>query len=69
MQNSFLQSESWNFFDKPLANRVKPLDPVENPIEFETLHRKLLEATSMPYGTAISHLADKHLDGEPVPQD
>lgn len=31
LQNSFLSSGSWNFFEKPLANRVKPFDPVENP--------------------------------------
>ena len=51
VQNSFLASDSWNFFKKPLANRTKPLDPVENEIEFKTVHRKLLEANGVPYGT------------------
>ena len=34
VQNSFLESDSWNFFEKPLANRVAPFDPETNPIEF-----------------------------------
>ena len=28
VQNSFMESESWNFFEKPLANRVEPFDKV-----------------------------------------
>ena len=51
VQNSFMQSDSWNFFKKPLANRVTPFDPVENEIQFKTVHRKLLEANAVPYAT------------------
>ena len=66
MQNSFFESDSWNFFEKPLANRVAPIDPETHPIEFQTLHKKLLESNARPYGLAISHLSDKHLNGETI---
>ncbi len=43
VQNSFTASNSWNFFKEPLANRVAPFDPEEHEIEFNTVHRKILE--------------------------
>jgi len=66
LQNSFMASDSWNFFKEPLANRVAAFDPEEHEIQFNTVHRKLLEANAMPYGTAISHIADKHVNGDTI---
>ena len=43
VQNSFMESESWNFFEKPLANRVAPFDENDQPIQFKTVHKKLTE--------------------------
>ncbi len=61
-----MESNSWNFFKEPLANRVAPFDPIEHEIQFETVHRKLVEANVMPYGTAISHIADKYVNGDSI---
>ena len=66
LQNSFMESDSWNFFKEPLANRVAAFDPVENEIEFKTVHRKLTEANGMPYGTAIGHIADRYVNGDSI---
>ena len=66
VQNSFMQSDSWNFFKKPLANRVTPFDPVENEIEFKTVHRKLLEVNRVPYATQIGHISVLNVNGEPI---
>ncbi len=61
-----MASDSWNFFEKPLANRVAHFDPKEHEIQFKTVHRKLLEVNNMPYGTAIGHIADKYVTGESI---
>ncbi len=66
LQNSFMASDSWNFFKEPLANRVAAFDPVEHEVQFNTVHRKLLEANAMPYGTAISHIANKYVNGDSI---
>ena len=34
--SSFLENDSWNFFEKPIGNRVDPITESENPIEFHT---------------------------------
>ena len=66
VQSSFTESDSWNFFERPLANRVEPFNEIDNPIEFQTVHRKLRENKSMPYGLAIGHIGDKYLNGEMI---
>lgn len=37
----FIGTESWDFFSKPMTNRVAPFDPVKNPIEVQTIQKKL----------------------------
>ena len=69
LQSDMMASGSWNFFKGPLKNRLTPFDPVEHETQFKTVHRKMLEANAMPYGTAIGHIADKMEDGTPVPKD
>ncbi len=61
-----MASGSYNFFKEPLANRVAPFNPIEREIEFNTVHRKLLESNAMPYGTSIGHIADKYVTGEKI---
>ena len=34
---SFEPSDSWDFFKEPFRNRVKPFDPIENPIDVLTI--------------------------------
>ncbi len=69
LQNSFMASGSYNFFKEPLANRVAPFDPEEHEVQFNTVHRKMLESNAMPYGTAISHVADKYVNGDKIARD
>lgn len=66
VQNSFSESDSWNFFEKPLANRVTPFNETDNPIEFKTVHLKLTESKNLPYGLAIGHIGDKYLNGDMI---
>ena len=60
---SFQPSDSWDFFNEPFRNRVKPFDPVEHPIDVLTTQKKLVQANPFPFGTAISHIANRNLDG------
>ena len=64
VQNSFSESDSWNFFEQPLSNRVEPFNEIDNPIEFKTVHLKLTESKELPYGLAIGHIGDRYLNGD-----
>ena len=35
--SSFLENDSWNFFEKPIGNRVAPVTAEEHPISFQTM--------------------------------
>jgi len=62
---SFLPSESWNFFDADLSNRLKPFD-VEDTTGYimdQTLRKKMVEASQRPFGLAISHIGEMRNDG------
>lgn len=60
---SFLNSGSWNFFEKPMSNRVDPFDQDENWCEAATIQRKLGETTAWPFDTGISQIADRLPNG------
>jgi len=63
---SFEASDNWDFFDKPFRNRVKPFDSNENPVDVQTIQKKLVEGNSRPFGQAISGIANKNLDGTEI---
>lgn len=65
--NSFKANEgSWNFFEKKMMNRVPPFTPEDDPIEFATMHKKIIDGSKCPYGTAIAHVASIGNDGKYV---
>ncbi len=64
--SSFQENESWNFFEKPIGNRVKPITEEENPIEFQTMLQKILEANVHPFALRIGHLGERLADGSTV---
>jgi hypothetical protein len=64
--SSFKESDSWNFFENQMSNRVSPFSAHDDFIEFNTMHKKLLEGSRCPYGTGVSHIANKGNDGELV---
>ena len=35
--SSFLENDSWNFFEKPIGNRIDPITEEDHPIEFQTM--------------------------------
>ena len=52
----FTSTNSWNFFEKPMSNRVKAFDPVSDKCEDLTLRKKMTEATDRPFVTAVGHI-------------
>lgn len=60
---SFEASDSWDFFEKPFRNRVKPFDAINDPIDVMTIQKKLVEGNKHPFAQAISGIANKELDG------
>jgi len=63
---SFSPTDSWNFFEKPFLNVVKPFDKKKHEIERKTVLKKMTEGTHRPFGTAISDIARCNLDGSTV---
>jgi len=62
---SFLPSNSWDFFDATLSNRVPEFD-LTNQAEYimdMTLRKKMVEGAMRPFGTAVGHVARTNLDG------
>jgi mannose-6-phosphate isomerase class I len=41
---SFTPTDSWNFFEYPMSNVVKPFDKEDHDIERKTVLRKMVEA-------------------------
>jgi hypothetical protein len=54
---NFTGTDSFNFFELPMRNRVDPFTEEENPIEFQTLRKKMTEAVNRPYVCAVGHIA------------
>lgn len=54
---------SWDFFDRPLRNRIEPFDPDVDKIAVRTIERKLFDGTGRPYVTGVRDLYTKKLDG------
>jgi hypothetical protein len=63
---SFTPTDSWNFFEYPMSNVVKPFDKEDHDIERQTVLKKMVEANQRPFGTAISDIARCNLDGSTV---
>ena len=40
----FVPTDSWNFFEYPMSNVVKPFDKVDHAIERQTVLKKMTEA-------------------------
>ena len=73
-QDHLLPSDSWNFFKQTIRSRIFRIGDVDEnnlteteEIVVETLIPKMVEATSRPLALAVSHLADKHNNGESIP--
>ncbi len=66
--SSFFENESWNFFEKPIGNRVSPITEEDHPIEYNTMFQKMLEANVHPFALRIGHLGEQYTNGENVNQ-
>ena len=55
---NFTGTDSWNFLENPMMNRVAPFDPVEHQCEENTIRKKLTEASMWPYVCSVSQIAD-----------
>jgi len=63
---SFVPTDSWNFFEYPFSNVVKPFDKDDHAIERMTVLKKMTEANQRPFGTGISDIARCKNDGTNV---
>jgi len=62
--SSFKQSDSWNFFEKPLTNRLltkkdfeeMPENP-EDEIIMDTMFKKMVEASKNPFALSVGNIA------------
>uniref|UniRef100_A0A7S3I4L1 Uncharacterized protein n=3 Tax=Choreotrichia TaxID=141411 RepID=A0A7S3I4L1_9SPIT len=61
----FLPTESWNFLDAQLTNRLKPFDTTTETgfIMDQTFRKKLVEASQRPFGLGIGHIGKMRNDG------
>lgn len=61
----FMPTESWNFLDAQLTNRLKPFDTETDAgyIMDQTFRKKITEASMRPFGVAISHIGKMRNDG------
>ena len=64
--SSFLENDSWNFFEKPIGNRIEPITEEDHPIEFQTMLQKILEANKFPFAVRIGHIGEQYTDGSNV---
>ena len=65
----FTQTDSWNFFKLPLRNRLQGFTMEDNPVEWETIRKKLVEGSARPFATAIGHIGKSNLDGTDLVDD
>lgn len=70
---SFNNSGSWNFFKKPMSNRVDPWtrgpdiadhEGEEFTCEVNTMLKKMVESAQRPFATALGHVAMCYNNGE-----
>ena len=66
--HSMKPTDSWNFFENPMSNRVEPFDPKEDFIEFQTVHKKMSEGSKCPYATATGGIARVNNQGVGLPK-
>lgn len=64
--SSFLENDSWNFFEKPIGNRIEPITESDHSCEFQTMLQKILEANVHPFAVRIGHIGEQYTDGESV---
>ena len=62
----FTSTDSWNFFENPFKTRVDPFDPVDHVIEYNTIRKKLAEASGNPFVCGFGHFGDKLDDGTAI---
>ena len=64
--SSFMNSQSWNFLEPTLSNRVKPFDVNDEvqSIMDQTLRKKMVEGSKTPFALGISHVASFETTGE-----
>jgi hypothetical protein len=65
----FTSTDSWNFFKMPMRNRVQGFTMEDNPVEYQTIQKKLIEGSPRPFGTAIGHVGMHNLDGTALEQE
>ena len=58
---SFFGSESWNFLEKPMFNRVESF--AEDSIEHATIRKKLMEGSRFAFACAVSEIILHKEDG------
>lgn len=68
---SFIPSNSWDFFDATLSNRVPEFDLNDKAqyIMDQTLRKKMVEGAMRPFGTGVGHIASTRLDGSGLTKD
>ena len=62
-------SSSWNFFHEPMKTRVEPFDENTHPIKAATKQKKMVEASSRPFATAVGTIGATFPDGTELPRD
>jgi len=61
-------SSSWNFFNEPMKTRLEPVDEEIHPIIAQTKQKKMVEASSRPFATAVGTIGATFPDGTELPQ-
>lgn len=72
--NSMKSSDSWNFFEKTLANRAEGFVPADENGEndqmfFDTIVKSMVEGHGMPFMAGVGQVAIKLADGTSLPVD
>ena len=65
---SFKETDSWDFFEYTMKNRVEPFDPVEDADLMATIITKLTEGDNRPFSTAVCPFAEYN-ETEDIPQE
>lgn len=62
-------SESWDFFSESMKTRVQPFDEETHPIEVQTKQKKMVEASSRPFATAVGTIGKTNAQGDELPRE
>ena len=67
---SFHPTESWNFFNTDLINRVEPFDETDevDKMLLDTIIEKLITGDNQPFSTAIGNFAEFNINTESLDQ-